>query len=88
MSTETITLSHRDRSFERMSLYVTGNSYLNCHFRHCTMIVRELPLSPAFQNCRFDSCIWDISMNIRDRDAWQYFLDQIAPAIMRSLAEK
>lgn len=79
------TLSHHDRTFDRQTHYVTGNSYVNCHFRHCTMIVRELPLSPAFENCRFDSCIWELCMNVRDRHAWQYFIEQIAPAIMHSL---
>lgn len=78
-------LSHRNLQFERQTLYITGNSYLNCRFRFCTLVVRELPSGAAFENCRFESCIWELSMNVRDRQAWQIFLDQIAPAIMQSL---
>lgn len=79
------TLYHRDCQFEDQSIYVTGHTYAFCSFRRCTLILRELPTAAAFESCHFDSCIWQLSLNVRDGQAWQQFLDQIAPVIMDTL---
>jgi hypothetical protein len=74
-------LPHYDVEFVNQSLYVTGHMYANCSFRGCTLIVRELPTVGAFANCRFESCLWQLHLNVRDRRVWQTFLERIAPFI-------
>lgn len=76
---------YQDRCYEDQSIYVTGRTYVNCTFRRCTLIVRELPFAGAFSGCEFDSCVWHFSIMVSDRRAWGRFLTDEGPSVTSSL---
>lgn len=81
------TIPHTDESFDGKSVYLTGQSFIRCSFRSCTLIIKELSAIGLFQDCTFENCVWHLDMTISDRDAWQGFLNGVAPAITAFLPQ-
>ncbi len=82
-----LTVGHRDHVFERQSIYLSGHSYEACVFRQCTLIVKDLARLGLVRNCQFENCVWHLNVTIHDRNAWQTFLSEIAPAITYTLPQ-
>ena len=79
-------LMHERVDYDRKVVMVTGNSYRNCTFRQCTMIIKSLDADPRqFEDCRFHACSWHFDVVIHDPDAWRDFLATIGPVVEQSL---
>ena len=76
-------LVHEKVVFEDQVIYLAGNSYFDCTFRRCTLVVRE-QIGPL-TGCCIESCIWHLDLLISDHEYWDSFLGRIAPAITQSL---
>lgn len=75
------TIPHYDELFERKSIYLTGQSFIRCRFCACTLIIKDMSLLGLFDGCSFENCVWHLNMTISDRQAWQEFVQNIAPAV-------
>ena len=74
-------IPHEDLVFEDQSVYVSGCRYDRCTFRRCTLILKDLSAIGRLADCRFEQCAWYLNTIIADRDDWDAFLNQVAPAI-------
>jgi hypothetical protein len=63
-----VLLTHRDVTFENQTVYLTGHSYVDCRFVHCTLVLRDGP-EAAFENCRFESCVWHLDLVVPNFEA-------------------
>jgi hypothetical protein len=79
-----ITLVHENVVFEDQVVYLAGNTFFDCTFRRCTLLIRET-VGSAFVNCTFDGCIWHLDILVCDHEYWKAFLEQVAPMITKSL---
>ncbi len=70
----TKTLTHQNRNYEDQSIYVVGNSFANCTFRRCTLVLKDLAAVAHFQNCHFESCVWHLQVTVSERRVWEHFL--------------
>lgn len=63
-----VLLTHRGIVFENQTVYLTGHSYVDCAFRQCTLVLRDGP-DAAFENCRFESCVWHVDLVVPNAEA-------------------
>lgn len=78
------TLVHEGREFSNETVYLSGNSFYDCRFFRCTLVVREGGI-PNLVGCTFDCCNWHIDVLITDHRRWDSFLKTVAPLIRDSL---
>ena len=50
---------HEGLKIDDATVYASGNAYINCTFRRCTLVVTDLPF--VMQGNHFDSCNWHIN---------------------------
>jgi len=81
------TIPQADEVFDGKSIYLTGQSFKRCVFRSCTLIIKDITLLAPFQDCSFDNCVWHLNITVSDKDAWQSFLNNIAPAMTAILPQ-
>lgn len=82
------TIPHKDATFEAKSIYLSGQSFENCTFRSCTLIIKDLNMVGSFENCRFENCNWYLNMTIHDPRVWDEFIKGFVPAISAYLPAK
>jgi len=79
----TTLLRHDQAVFDDQTVYATGNAYLGCEFRRCTIILKGVPF--LFDTCIFDSCVWDLSLVIHCREQAAALSSFFSTTIMQSL---
>ena len=84
MTGEALHLVHEHRTFEDQTVYLTGNVYIDCHFTHCVLVVRDRWV-PQMSNCKVKACLWHLDILVQDYREWQEFLAGLAPKITASL---
>jgi hypothetical protein len=78
------TLVHEGRQFKNETVYMTGNSFYDCKFLRCTLVIREGGISNLV-GCTFECCNWHIDILITDHHRWDSFLKTMAPLIRGSV---
>jgi hypothetical protein len=79
-----------NRTFENATVYLTGHAFLDCTFRHCTLVYRGEGCT--FSNCTIDACIFHIDWLVTDHRIWAEFLTgfgrKIVDGLPRPLGDK
>lgn len=78
-----ILLRHNDTVFEDRTVYATGNAYLKCNFRRCTVVFKGLPF--LFDTCIFSGCIWHIDVLLHDREQTTELMQFVSDLVTKSL---
>ena len=70
---ECIRLVQENVKFLNQTVYLSGQTFLDCTFEHCTLLIREG--GTVFSNCKVVGCIFHIDMLVSDHHLWKEFLD-------------
>jgi hypothetical protein len=49
---------HENETFENQTVYISGQAFINCTFRACTLVLRETLYH--VEACSFDRCNWHV----------------------------
>jgi hypothetical protein len=49
---------HENESFENQTVYISGQAFIDCTFRACTLVLRETLYH--VERCSFDRCNWHV----------------------------
>lgn len=58
-------LRHDNVVFQDQAVYTSGNAYVGCTFRRCTMVAVGLG-NAVFDHCNFEACTWHINVIVHD----------------------
>jgi hypothetical protein len=58
----TLLTKHEDETFENQTVYVSGQAFIRCTFKACTLVVRESTYH--LDKCQFERCNWHVDMLI------------------------
>lgn len=78
------TLVQEGRQFRNETVYMSGNSFYDCKFFRCTLVVREEGIT-SLVGCTFECCNWHLDILVTDHRRWDSFLKTMAPLIRDTL---
>lgn len=81
---QSVTLVHEGRQFKNETVYLSGNSFYDCRFFRCTLVIREGGIANLV-GCTFECCNWHLDMLITDHRRWESFLKTMGALIGDSL---
>jgi len=76
-------LIHEGRTFEDQTIYITGNAYIGCTFKRCTLVYAGLPY--RIVDSQAIACNLQLSWLVHDRKQWLDFLKNIGPIVANML---
>jgi hypothetical protein len=53
---------HENETFENQTVYISGQAFIGCTFRACTLVLRETLYH--VENCSFDRCNWHVDWEL------------------------
>lgn len=59
---EFVLTKHENKTFEGLTVQISGHAYFNCKFINCTLIFTNVPV--ILQGCHFQNCNWHLQYDI------------------------